>query len=179
MALGWLSRTWFGVIGLSLGGCTPSGGPRRDSSEMQRAPEPSKYLQKELQQAFVKEIGSDASCTRAWAIYSYSGWSNNGHVQVRECGGKIEVQRAKPDATEFKQVDVGAAKREKFLHNIDGFAKLADFQMAALDGVEFQVIFLAGTPPSITKSIYMNNPQHGDSNLHQELVKFFYDLTSP
>jgi len=138
--------------------------------------------------AKAREIFQNAKETHAWAMFSSSGWSNDGQILVLgNASGLSTFHAAAPDAKEFTVTqDLTSSEKHKdkatkLWKIIQDSSVLKDHESTHFDGIQYYYFSVEKGPQGalrVTKFVKMNNPSldPGSSKPHVALVEAFKSL---
>ena len=139
-------------------------------------------LQRKWQEKFYNLlVQMNPKVDRAFALFSYSGWSDSGQFLVADYGDKADPQLTyvAPGQTKHKTKNIAIDDFKEFVKKINHFKKLSDLESQVFDGTQFEFVYyeMKGSKLSVTKRVFMNNPGVSpNSGEYFRIVKQFLDL---
>ncbi|MEZ4741668.1 MAG: hypothetical protein R3B45_04350 [Bdellovibrionota bacterium] len=144
--------------------------------------DPQPHIQINWQNQFIDIFKQKSQYKHAWALFSYSGWANEGQFLVFGNEKQTGIAMlANPSSKKInKEVNVSKEAIKYFFNSSTKFSKYEDFDTGIMDGVQYEYVHAEKKKDGtieIKKRIYMNNPgavKSGEN--HLQIVKLFYEL---
>ena len=123
---------------------------------------------------FQKKVANDSSIKKAWALFSYGGWSNTGQVMVYDIGTSILVEVAAPGLKSSELDKLETRVLTKDLNHLKEFSGLESIDEVVFDTLNYEYVVV----DKGETSVYHVFMRAADFNKHKNHFKLIESMNS-